>query len=79
MAKRIRSKLKSLIERREFEEERVITYTDIHKATGISISALSNFGANKTSRYDEDLLARLCEFFGCQVCDLLEYVPPGDG
>ena len=74
MVKRIKSKLKSLMEQRQFEGERV-TYTDIHKATGISLSALSDFGANKTTRYHEDLLAALCEYFGVQPGELLEYVP----
>ena len=78
MVKKIKSKLKSLMEQREFEGQRV-TYTDIRRATGISLSALSEFGSNKTSRYHEDLLAALCEYFGCQVGDLLEYVPPQAG
>jgi putative transcriptional regulator len=76
MSKRIRSRLRSLIEGMEFREGRKVTYKEIHEATGISISALSEFGTNKTVRYHDGLLAALCEFFNCDVGDLLTYVPP---
>jgi len=73
----MKSKLKSLLEQMEFEGRRV-TYTDIHRATGISIAALSDFGANKTTRYHDRVLGKLCEFLGCDAGDLLTYAPPAE-
>lgn len=31
---------------------------------------------NNITRLDVDVLARICEVFGCTISDLLEYVPP---
>lgn len=69
-------KLKQLIAEKEFREKRKITYKVIQDATGLSsttIAKLLNFKG--VQRIDGSTLDALCEFFGCQVGDLLIYSP----
>ena len=60
------------------------------KAAGISKNKLSQraemqrtqlnrYCNNDISRLDLDVLARLCTVLGCQVSDLLEFIPPDEG
>ncbi len=72
---KIRSRLKVLIAEKEVAEHRKISYEDIQKATGISTSALSSLANSDTTRFFENTLTKLCEYFNCQVGDLLVYVP----
>ena len=37
---------------------------------------INNYCNNKITRLDTDVLARLCTVLGCQIGDLLEFVPP---
>ena len=37
---------------------------------------LNNYCNNKVTRMDTDVLARLCTALDCDICDLLEYIPP---
>lgn len=37
---------------------------------------INNYCNNKVTRLDIDVLARICNTFGCSLNDLLEYVPP---
>ena len=47
--------------------------------TGISQNALSQLAQGKTTRYYANTLIKLCEYFGCDVGDLLTYVPDEPG
>lgn len=69
-------RLKNLIAEKEFREKRKITYKVIQDETGLSsttIAKLLNFRG--IQRIDGTTLDKLCEFFGCQVGDILQYVP----
>ena len=37
---------------------------------------INNYCRNQISRLDIDVLARLCTVLNCEICDLLEFVPP---
>lgn len=37
---------------------------------------LNRFCRNEVTRLDTDVLARFCCAFGCNISDLLEYIPP---
>jgi putative transcriptional regulator len=75
----LRCKLRQRIREKAYRERRDITYEMIQEATGINPSTLSLLANNRTHRYDAHVLARLCFFFGCEIGDLLEYVPPERG
>ena len=64
-----------LVEKERKEHGRKITYEEITTATGIAASTLSHWARNKIANYNRDTIARLCEFFGCEIGDLLVYEP----
>jgi len=75
MASKIRNRFMTLLNEKGARESRRVTYKDVKEATGIDQSTLSDWARNTIRRYDADKIAALCEFFGCGVGDLLEYVP----
>lgn len=69
-------RLKNLIAEKEFKERRKITYKVIQDETGLSSTTIAKLLAYKgVQRIDGSTLDKLCEFFGCQVGDILTYVP----
>jgi DNA-binding Xre family transcriptional regulator len=47
------------------------TYRAINESTGISTSTLSKWANNAITSYDKNHIAKLCEFFECDIKDLL--------
>lgn len=58
--------------------EKRITITDVAKSTGMSASTISNLYNEKVKRLDFDTLEKLCEFFNCNIQDIIEYIPNKD-
>jgi len=54
---------------------RPITMQEVAVATGLDRKAIARLEENKTERYDGDVLAKLCAYYGVDVEDILEYVP----
>lgn len=52
--------------------ERRCTIEQLHKETGIARGTISSLYHDKTQRYDSDVVERLCNFFNCEISDLLE-------
>jgi len=71
----IRSNFKLLHARKEINEGRRIPYREIQRKTGIATSTLSSLANNEVRRYDANTLSRLCDYFQCEVGDLIEYIP----
>lgn len=71
----LRFRLRRLIEEFEFREQRRLTMTEIGEATGIVRTTLSRMVGPRPFNTTTDNLEKLCRFFGCQVSDLVEYVP----
>lgn len=71
----IRFRLPELLADKAFREKRRLDWKEVAEATGIHRSTLSRMlntpGYNATT----DNLDRLCAFFGCQVGDVVVYVP----
>lgn len=65
----IKIKLRQLIWDKE------TTATDIYKKTGISQSILSDIVRGKRSNVGLDIINKLCMYFECDICDLLEFIP----
>ena len=70
----IRFKLKQQIADLEFREKRRVTIQEIAEATGVNRMTLSKMVTQHGAVIRTDVLDRLCEYFGCQVGDLAEYV-----
>jgi len=56
-----------------------VTYEAITQATGISSNTLSLLARGKTRMVGISVIARLLDYFGCDVVDLVVYNREGDG
>ena len=73
MPGKVYNRFKILLAQKEIEVGRRISYKDIKNATGIASSTLSSWANNKTERYDKETIAALCDYFNCEVGDLIAY------
>lgn len=71
MSHKINNRLKILLAEKENREGRKITYETVQNETGISPSTLVGFANNRVTRFDEVTLVKLCEYFNCDIGDLL--------
>ena len=71
----LRFRLRRLMEKFEFREQRRLKMTESSEVTGIVRTTLSRMVGPKHFNTTTDNLEKLCKFFGCQVSDLVEYVP----
>ena len=71
----IRNRFKILLAQKETRDGRKYTYDDIRAATKISPTTLSNYAQGEVSRFDDKTLVALCNFFECELAELIEYPP----
>jgi len=71
----VQFRLKELMAERERVTGKRITYRMLRDATGISTNTLHKAATNQQKRVGFGVLARLCDYFGCHLGDLLVYVP----
>ena len=57
--------------------ERRWTQADLSRATGIRAATINEMYNEFSERISLDRLDRICEALGCDVCDILQYVPDG--
>ncbi len=50
-----------------------IALLDVQRDTGIAWSTLNSWANNQVTRYDAPVMMALCEYFDCQVGDLLVF------
>lgn len=50
-----------------------IALQDVQRETGIAWSTLNAWANNRVTRYDAPVIQALCEYFDCQVGDLLVF------
>jgi putative transcriptional regulator len=55
--------------------EKKVRIADVARATGIHRLTIANLYHEKHEGISFKTLERLCEYFGCGVGDLLEYIP----
>ena len=71
----IRSNMNVLLAQKENREGRKLPYRVITEETGLSSGVLTRLLNSAFDRVERGTLDTLCQFFGCGVGDLLEYVP----
>ena len=54
--------------------ERGMTRYKLAKQTGMQYPVVDNYYKNKVSRYDGDVLDRICKELKCEMSDIIEYV-----
>lgn len=75
----IRSKVKWLRLAKEEREKRKLPYRTIATETGLSQGVLVRLMNSEFERVEVPTLNALCKYFGCNVGDMLEYVPDEEG
>jgi DNA-binding Xre family transcriptional regulator len=70
----IRFKLGEMIEKKQFAEGRRVTINEIATSTGLNRMTLSKILNLKGYGTGTDTIDRLCEYFSCEVQDLMEHL-----
>ena len=71
----LRFKLKELIADKSFKEDRRITIAEIALECDVNRMTLSKIANKKGCTTNTDNLDKLCNYFGCSIDDLVEYIP----
>jgi transcriptional regulator with XRE-family HTH domain len=71
MPKIVSNRTGELLALKKRRERRHITLGEIAEATGVATSTLWLYTNNRVSRYDSRILVSLCEYFGCELGELL--------
>ena len=71
MAKRLKNRLFDLLRDKEKREQRRITQSEIARAIGVMPSTINGWIQQESRRLDEHVVVGLCEYFGCELDDLL--------
>ncbi len=74
----VKFRIKELLAKKQFEEEKTITLTDVAKEAGITRNTLSRI-ANSRGDYNTttDNIEKLCIYFDCTPNELMIIVPDG--
>jgi len=67
----IKVQLDNLVYRKSKQEGRVISLPVVSKETGIDMRTLKSYQAGEVKFYTLKTIDKLCEYFGCQVGDVL--------
>lgn len=70
----IRYKIRELMADYQFRMGCRLTFEELAKATGIHRTTLSKIANTRSYNTTTDNIDRLCEFFECQVGDLMQYL-----
>jgi len=62
-----------LLAQKATKQPQKIALLDVQRETGIAWSTLNSWVNNQITRYDAPAIMALCEYFDCQVGDLLVY------
>jgi transcriptional regulator with XRE-family HTH domain len=69
--RQLRNRLLELMQRRERKENRRLTQHEIALYIGVTDHTISSWLKNDVTRFDRHVVEGLCEYFGCEVGDLL--------
>jgi len=62
----------------QFKTEKRLTFEELAKETEIHRTTLSKIANQRSYNTTTDNIDRLCNFFNCQIGDLMEYVEKAD-
>lgn len=74
----IRFKLGEMIEKKQFAEGRRVTINEVATATGLNRMTLSKILNQKGYGTGTETVDKLCQYFECEVQDLMVYVDSSD-
>lgn len=73
---KVRNRLRELWAKKEVAEDRRISLSELEREVGVGRSTLYRWLNDDVSRYDDEVIVALCDYFGVELEDLLEYTPP---
>lgn len=59
----------------DYRRKHNISKYKIIKNCDVGATQLNNYCKNNVSRIDLPVLARICDYLKCDICDILRYVP----
>lgn len=71
----LRFKIKEMIAKKEFSENRRITIGEVAEAAGIHRMTLSKMINQRGYNTGTENFDRLCDYFECNIEDLIEHTP----
>jgi putative transcriptional regulator len=71
MTGKISNRFRILLAQKATREQRNIALKEVGRETGIAWSTLNVWANNQVTRYDAPIIRALCEYFDCQVGDLI--------
>jgi DNA-binding Xre family transcriptional regulator len=71
MSGKLRNRLFLLISEKERQLGRRITHTEIAEETGVTIQLVGRWVKNDVTQYSGEIIEKLCDYFHCEVGDLL--------
>jgi len=71
----IRNNFNILLAEKEIRLKKGISVASVARETGITRKTLQGWAVDNVTRFDAGVLDALCNYFGCQVGDLLIYIP----
>lgn len=71
----LRFKIRELLAKKEFDEGRRITLTELAESVGMNRMTLSKILNQKGYSTVTDNLDQLCNYFHCKIEDLVEHIP----
>ncbi|WP_342665498.1 helix-turn-helix transcriptional regulator [Marinomonas ushuaiensis] len=71
----LRFKIKELLSKKSFDENRRITIGEVAEKTGVSRVTISKMANQKGYNTVTDNVNNLCQYFSCEVDDLVEFIP----
>lgn len=67
----VRNRFFQLLSDKERRENRRITQSEVADAVGVSLHTIIRWMRNDISKFEASVVARLCDYFDCEVGDLL--------
>ncbi len=67
-----------LLQKKQDEENRFIPLSEVAQATGIHRKTLYQWEKNIVSRFDTEIVDKLCKYFGVSLSDLLNHTLPAE-
>lgn len=71
----MQNRLLALIGEKQAKTNKLVTQEEVADAVGMTPQAFSKWVRNEVKSYSVDTLDKLCEFFDCEVGDILHRIP----
>ncbi|MBE2269002.1 MAG: helix-turn-helix transcriptional regulator [Anaerolinea sp.] len=77
MSTKLQNRLFELLSDKERREKRRITQSEVAEAVDVSLHTIIRWMRNDVTKFEAPIVERLCDYFGCEVGDLLYLVRDG--